>query len=195
MALGTDLLRSGAAADMAKAVLERWGAIDVLVNSAGGFDTFTPIAQITDEDWDRVVALNLKTVFLCSRAVVPGMMARKRGRIINIASQAGIAPNPYAPSYLPYGAAKAGVIGFTRLLARDLGEHGITVNSISPGTTATDRVRAVRGAETLAKMATLNPMRSLVEPEDSAAAAVFLASEDARYITGANLNVNAGSVM
>ena len=98
--------------------------------------------------------------FLCARAVVPIMTARKRGRIINIASQAGIAPNPHAPSYLPYGAAKAGVIGFTKLLARDLGPYGITVNAISPGTTATARVRSVRDHESLARIASLNPMRS-----------------------------------
>jgi len=98
--------------------------------------------------------------FLCARAVVPIMTARKRGRIINIASQAGIAPNPHAPSYLPYGAAKAGVIGFTKLLARDLGPYGVTVNAISPGTTATARVRSARGHESLARIASLNPMRS-----------------------------------
>jgi len=193
--IGTDVLRSDALAALVSAVLGKWGAIDVLVNAAGGFHKIVPIVEITDEEWDRVVALNLKTTFLCARAVVPTMTAQKRGRIINIASQAGIAPNPHAPSYLPYGAAKAGVIGFTKLLARDLGPYGITVNAISPGTTATARVRSVRDHESLTKIASLNPMRSLVEPEDSTAVAVFLASEDARYITGANINVNAGAVM
>jgi NAD(P)-dependent dehydrogenase (short-subunit alcohol dehydrogenase family) len=123
------------------------------------------------------------------------MTEQHYGRIINIASQAGVAPSPNAPSYLPYAAAKAGVIGFTKLLARDVGQFGITVNAISPGTTATERVVRIRGPETLQNMASLNPMRKLVEPEDSAATAAFLASDDARLITGTNINVNAGTVM
>lgn len=195
VSLATDVLSSDAVAGLVDAVLAKWGTIDVLVNAAGGFQKFAPITEITEEEWDRIVALNLKSAFLCARAVVPTMVARDRGRIVSIASQAGVAPNPHAPSYLPYGAAKAGLIGFTKLLARDLGTHGITVNAISPGTTATDRVRSIRDPESLARIASLNPMRSLVEPEDTAAAAVFLASDEARYMTGLNLNVNAGAVM
>lgn len=195
LALPTDVTSSSQVDAMVRTVAGRWGRIDILVNGAGGFDRLTPIAGITDEEWTRVINLNLTSAFLCARAVAAGMMERKQGRIVSIASGAGIAPNPYAPSYLPYGAAKAGLIGFTKLLARELGPYSITVNTVSPGTTATPRVKAVRDEASLMNIAAQNPMRCLVEPEDAAAAVLFLASPEARYITGVNLNVNAGNLM
>ena len=191
----TDVTRSPDVAKMVQDVLGPFGTVDVLVNAAGGFHQLAPITDISDEEWDRVIDLNLKSAFYCSRAVASIMMERKRGRIISIASGAGIAPNPYAPSYLPYGAAKAGVIGFSKLLARDLGPYGITVNTVAPGTTLTPRVKKVRDAASLERIASQNPMKCLVEPEDTAEAVLFLASGDARYITGVNLNVNAGNLM
>lgn len=193
--LATDVTSSSDVAAMVRDVTARWNHVDVLINGAGGFDRLAPIIDITDEEWMRVVNLNLTSAFLCARAVAPIMMARRQGRIVSIASGAGIAPNPYAPSYIPYGAAKAGLIGFTKLLARELGPYGVTVNTVSPGTTATPRVKAVRSADSLRAIAEQNPMRSLVEPEDAAAAVLFLASAEARYITGVNLNVNAGNLM
>jgi 3-oxoacyl-[acyl-carrier protein] reductase len=195
LVLQTDVTRSNEVTAMVNAVLERWSTIDILVNAAGGFHRLAPITDITDEEWERVIDLNLKSAFFCARAVVPIMMEKKKGRIVSIASGAGIAPNPYAPSYLPYGAGKAGLIGFTKLLARDLGPYGITVNAVSPGTTLTPRVRKVRDAESIRNIASQNPMKCLVEPEDTAQAVVFLASSEARHITGVNLNVNAGNLM
>jgi len=195
LVLAKDVTRSQEVAEMVKTVLDRWGTIDILVNAAGGFHRFAPITDISEEEWDRVITLNLKTAFLCARAVAKTMMDKKKGRIISIASGAGVGPNPYAPSYLPYGAGKAGLIGFTKLLARDLGPYGITVNTISPGTTLTPRVRKVRDAASIEKIASLNPMRHLVEPEDTAEAVLFLASNESRYITGVNLNVNAGNLI
>ena len=109
-----------------------------------------------------MIDLNLKSVFYGSRAVASIMMEKRKGRIVNIASGAGIAPNPFAPSYLPYGSAKAGVILFTKTLARDLGEYGITVNAVSPGTTRTPRVVKVRDAASLERIAAQNPMKTLV---------------------------------
>ena len=195
IALEVDCTRTDAVNAMVKTVVDRFGTVDILVNAAGGFHQLAPITEITDEEWDRVITLNLKTCFLCSRAVAKIMMDRKQGRIVNIASGSGIAPNPFAPTYLPYGAAKAGVINMTKILGRDLGQYGITVNAISPGTTATPRVVKVRDEASRRKIAEQNPMRTLVEPEDTAAAALFLASDEARYITGVNLNVNAGNLM
>jgi NAD(P)-dependent dehydrogenase (short-subunit alcohol dehydrogenase family) len=195
LVLEADVTRTDAVSAMVKTVLDRWGSVDVLVNAAGGFHQLASITEITDEEWDRVITLNLETCFLCSRAVAPAMMERKKGRIVNIASGSGIAPNPFAPTYLPYGAAKAGVINFTKVLARDLGPYGITVNAISPGTTATPRVIKVRDEASRKRIAEQNPMRTLVEPQDSAEAALFLASPAARYITGVNLTVNAGNLM
>jgi 3-oxoacyl-[acyl-carrier protein] reductase len=175
--------------------VERWGTVDILVNGAGGFDRLAPITDISEEEWDRVINLNLKTAFLCTKAVAGIMIEKKKGRIISIASGAGIGPNPYAPSYIPYGAGKAGLIGFNKLLAREIGVHGITANTITPGTTLTPRVRKVRDAASIEKIKAQNPMRCLVEPEDTAAAALFLASNEARYITGPNMIVNAGNLM
>ncbi len=190
-----DVTRSQEVAAMVKAVVDRWGTVDILVNGAGGFDRLAPITDISEEEWDRVINLNLKTAFLCTKAVAGIMIERKKGRIISIASGAGVGPNPYAPSYLPYGAGKAGLIGFTKLLARDIGMYGITANTISPGTTLTPRVRKVRDAASIEKIKAQNPMRCLVEPEDTAEAALFLASDAACHITGINLNVNAGNLI
>jgi 3-oxoacyl-[acyl-carrier protein] reductase len=190
-----DVTRGDQVTAMVQAVLARFGTVDILVNGAGGFHRLAPITDITEEEWDRVINLNLKTAFLCCRAVAPTMIEKKKGRIISISSGAGIAPNPYAPSYLPYGAGKAGLIGFTKLLARDLGTHGITVNTVAPGTTLTPRVRKVRDEASIKSIASQNPMKCLVEPQDAAEAVLFLASDAARYITGVNLNVNAGNLM
>lgn len=195
LVLQADVTRSQEVDRMVKAVLERWGTVDILVNAAGGFHQFAPITDIAEEEWDRVINLNLKTAFLCTKAVARTMMEKKKGRIISISSGAGTAPNPYAPSYLPYGAGKAGLIGFSRLLARDLGVYGITVNTVSPGTTLTPRVKKVRDAASIEKIKSQNPMRSLVEPEDTGAAVLFLASNEARYITGINMHVNAGNLI
>lgn len=195
LALTADVGQTPQANGMVSAVVARFGTVDILVNAAGGFHKFAPITEITDEEWDRVIANNLRTTFLCTRAVAAIMMERKRGRIINIASGAGIAPNPHAPSYLPYGAAKAGVIGFTKLLARDIGPYGVTVNAIAPGTTLTPRVAKVRDAASVETIRSRNPMRALVEPVDTAEAVLFLASAAARYITGVTLNVNAGNLI
>jgi NAD(P)-dependent dehydrogenase (short-subunit alcohol dehydrogenase family) len=194
-AIQVDVTRSPEVNAMVQKVLDRWGAIDILVNCAGGFHRFAPIVDVSEDEWDRIMVLNLKTVFLCSQAVAPHMMAKKKGRIINIASMAGLGPNPYALSYLPYGTAKAGVIAFSKHLAKELGPYGITVNTISPSTTATPRVVKVRDAASLQKIAEQNPMKELVEPQDSAEAALYLASNEARHITGLNLNVNAGTLM
>jgi len=195
LVLQADVTRSQEVAAMVKAVVDRWGTVDILVNGAGGFHRLAPITDISEEEWDRVINLNLKTAFLCTKAVAGIMIEKKKGRIISIASGAGVGPNPYAPSYLPYGAGKAGLIGFTKLLARDIGMYGITANTISPGTTLTPRVRKVRDAASIEKIKAQNPMRCLVEPEDTAEAALFLASDAARYITGINMNVNAGNLI
>ena len=218
LAMEVDVTRAEEVVRMVDEVLARWNAIDVLVNNAGGSHpvasseavssalptghspdrvtrSFPPIVEITAEQWERVMALNLMSVFLCCRAVAKHMMQRRKGRIINIASSGAVHPRANDPSYLPYATAKGGVITFTKHLATELGPYGITVNSIAPGTTLTPRVHKRRDAESLKKIAERNPMRHLVEPQDIAEAAVFLASEGGRYITGINLNVNAGSIM
>jgi NAD(P)-dependent dehydrogenase (short-subunit alcohol dehydrogenase family) len=218
LAMRVNVSRPEEVARMVDEVLARWNAIDVLVNNAGGSHpsassgdmpsvlpshhspdlvvrSFPPIVEITTEQWKQVMELNLLSVFLCCRAITKHMMERRKGRIINIASSGAVHPRSNDPSYLPYATAKGGVITFTKHVATELGPYGITVNSISPGTTLTPRVQKRRDAESLRKIAERNPMRHLVEPQDVAEAALFLASEGGRYITGINLNVNAGSIM
>lgn len=195
MVIEVDATSAVSVARLVDAVLKQWGVIDILVNGAGGFTRFAPITDISEDEWDQVIALNLKSAFLCSRAVVPGMIARRSGRIVNIASGAGISPNPFAPTYLAYAAGKAGLIGFSKVLASELGPHGITVNSVAPGTALTPRVRQVRDAESLARIAAQNPLRTLIEPQDCADAVLFLASDEARIITGETLKVNAGNLI
>ncbi len=190
-----NVTRSTEVTAMVQAVMSNYSTVDILVNVAGGFTQFAPITEIEEEEWDRVITLNLKSAFLCTKAVAKIMMDQRKGRIISIASGAGVGPRTHAPSYLPYGAAKAGLIGFGKLLARDLGEFGITVNTVTPGTTLTPRVRKVRDAASIEKIKMQNPMRSLVEPQDTAEAVLFLASPAARYITGVNLNVSAGNLI
>ena len=195
LVLQADVTRSQEVTAMVKAVVDRWDTVDILLNGAGGFHRFAPITDISEKEWDHVIDLNLKTAFLCTKAVAGIMMEKRKGRIISIASQAGVGPNPFSPSYLPYGAGKAGLIGFTRLLARDLGVYGITANTISPGTILTPRVKKLRDAESIERLKALNPMRCVVQPEDAAEAALFLASNEARYITGINMNINAGTLI
>ncbi|HEY4372234.1 MAG TPA: SDR family NAD(P)-dependent oxidoreductase [Burkholderiales bacterium] len=194
-AFEVDATRAASVQAMADAAIAQWGRVDILVNCAGGFTKFTPIADTTEEDWDHVIALNLKSAFLCSRAVAKGMMERKSGRIINITSGAGIMPNPFAPTYVPYAAGKAGMIGFTKALASELGPHKVTVNAVAPGTALTPRVRKVRDAASIEKIASQNPLRAIIEPQDCADAVLFLASKEARMITGEVLKVNAGNLM
>jgi 3-oxoacyl-[acyl-carrier protein] reductase len=191
--LQADVTQSSDVDAMVNAVLARWRTVDILVNAVGGWQQLASLTEVTDEEWDGIIALNLKSAFLCSRAVARIMMERKKGRIINFASQSGSAPNPTTDSSIPYACAKAGVIALTKHLAKQLGPFGITVNTVSPGTTLTLRVRKLWNAATIEKKATANPLRCLVEPQDSADAALFLASDAARHITGVNLNVNAGS--
>lgn len=195
VALTVDVTDSAKVDAMVDDVVGRWGTVDILVNAAGGFFQFAPITEITDEEWDKVITINLTTAFYCSRACARVMIGKEHGRIISISSGAGISPNPHAPSYVPYGAGKAGLLGMTRLLARDLGPHGITVNAIAPGTALTPRVRKVRDDESIKRIAERNPMRNLIEPEDVGEAALYLASEDARYVTGVTLPVNAGNLI
>ncbi|MFC2051729.1 SDR family NAD(P)-dependent oxidoreductase [Chloroflexota bacterium] len=195
LAIQFDVTRLQEVAGMVGSVLGQWGAIDILINNVGGFNKFSSILDISEDEWDQVIALNLKSVFLCCQAVVKSMMERQKGRIINMASRAALGPNPGGFDYLPYGAGKAGVIGLTRLLARELGPYGVTVNTVSPSTTLTPRVKKLRDSQSLKRIAEMTPLGHLVEPQDCAEAVLFLASEEARYITGINLNVNAGILM
>lgn len=195
LVLQADVTQSQEVAGMVRAVLDRWGTVDILVNGVGGWQGLVPVTDISEDEWDRIITLNLKSAFLCVRAVAKIMMERKKGRIINLASQSGTGPNPGTNSNLPYACSKAGLIAFTKHLAKQLGPYGITVNTVSPGTTLTPRVMKIWDAATIEKKASANPLRCLVDSQDTADAVLFLASDESRHITGVNLNVNAGSAI
>jgi 2-hydroxycyclohexanecarboxyl-CoA dehydrogenase len=178
---------------MVQAVVGRFGRVDVLVNNAG-WDKVEPFINNTEDTWDKVLAINLRGQVNCARAALDDMMARQRGRIINIASDAG---RVGSSGECVYGAAKGGVIAFTKGLAREVARYKITVNCVCPGPTDTPLFAQVAAgnpklAEALQKAI---PFRRLARPEDIANAVVFFALDASEYITGQTLSVSGGLTM
>jgi 3-oxoacyl-[acyl-carrier protein] reductase len=183
----TDAARCAAVIDE---VQKTYGSVSILVNNAG--ITQDQLAmRMKDEEWDSVIATNLSSVGRLSRAVLRGMMKAKAGRIINITSVVASSGNP---GQMNYAAAKAGVEGMSRALAREIGSRNITVNCIAPGFIDTDMTKAL-GADQHASLLTQIPLGRLGAPGDIAAACAFLASPQAAYITGTTLHVNGGMYM
>jgi len=172
------------------AVAKEFGALHVLVNNAGITRDMLSM-RLKDEDWDAVIDTNLKAVFRLSRAAIRPMMKQRYGRIVNITSVVGAAGNPGQANY---AAAKAGVAGMTRSMARELGSRGITVNCIAPGFIETDMTRSLSKPQTDALLATIS-MGRLGQAGEIAHAVTFLASPGASYITGVQLHVNGGMYM
>ena len=172
------------------AIVKEHGALHVLVNNAG-ITRDTLAMRMKDEDWDAVLDTNLKAVFRTSRAVLRTMMKQRYGRIVNITSVVGASGNPGQANY---AAAKAGVAGMTRALARELGSRSITVNCVAPGFIATDMTEVLPEAQKTALLAQI-PLGRLGAPEEIADAVAFLASPQAGYITGTELHVNGGMFM
>ena len=175
---------------MVEATVEQFGRIDILVNNAG-ITRDRLILRMTEEDWDAVLDVNLKGTFNCTKAVIRHMSKQKSGKIVSIASVSGEMGNPGQANY---AASKAGVIGFTKTIAREFAGRGINVNAIAPGYIQTPMTDAVpeKGKEELKRMI---PMERLGKPEDVAQAVLFLVSENSSYITGQVLNVNGGIYM
>jgi 2-hydroxycyclohexanecarboxyl-CoA dehydrogenase len=171
----------------------RLGPIDVLVNNAG-IDVIGPFLDGEEATWDRLWAVNLKGTLLATRAVLGGMIARERGRIVNLGSDAG---RVGSSGEAVYSATKGGVIAFTKTLAREVARHGVTVNCVCPGPTDTALLEQVRAYDEKlhASLARAIPLRRLGRPEDVAAAVVFLAGDAAGYITGQTLSVSGGLTM
>ena len=178
---------------MVREVVEEFQTVDLLVNNAGFGQVAPSIADITDEDWGRVLDVNLKGVFNCCRAVVPTMSARRSGRIVNVSSIAGRRASVIAGAH--YSAAKAGVLGLTRHLARELAPLAITVNAVCPGVTLTPLVRSQKSAEQLSAIAERIPLGRLGKPDDVAGVVLFLLSDEAAYLTGLELDVSGGALL
>ena len=172
--------------------LQRHGTVHILVNNAGTLRP-TPVIDIEEEEWDRVIGVNLKGTYLCSRAVLPSMRREGWGRIVNFSSTAGKSVSTVGGAH--YTAAKAGVLGFTRHLAKEEAPHGITVNAVCPGLIDTEMVRSTIGAQRANEYAEGFPIARLGEPWEVAELVAFLASDRAAYITGASLDINGGDLM
>ena len=180
-----------AATDTALATIEaKHGAVAILVNNAG-ITRDNLVLRMKDEDWDAVMATNLRPVFRLARAVLRGMVRRRSGRIIQIGSVVGASGNAGQANY---AAAKAAIVGFTKSLAQEVGGRNITVNCVAPGFIDTDMTRALTDAQRAALLGRI-PLGRLGTPDDVAHAVAFLASPRAAYITGATLHVNGGMLM
>ncbi len=189
-AVHVNVADSASAQAMADYVLQEFGRIDILVNNAGTTRD-NLIVRISDADWDLVLGVNLKGAFNCSKAVVRSMMKQRSGRIVNISSVSGLAGQAGQTNY---SSSKAGLIGFTKALAREVGSRGITVNAVAPGFVPTDLT-----SDILAKMKDeaikMTPLGRLASVEDIAYAVGFLVSSEASFITGQVLSVDGGMVM
>jgi 3-oxoacyl-[acyl-carrier protein] reductase len=190
LAIKVDVAKLGDVEKMVEAILAQFGKVDILVNNAG-IARDKLILRMTEEDWDAVLNINLKGTFNCTKAIVRHMSKQKSGKIVNIASVVGEMGNAGQGNY---AASKAGVIGFTKTIAREFAQRGINVNAIAPGYIETPMTDALpeKAKEELKR---LIPMDRLGQPEDVAEAVLFLVSESANYITGQVLNVNGGIYM
>jgi 3-oxoacyl-[acyl-carrier protein] reductase len=169
------------------------GPVDILVPFAGGFGRHTPIQDITEEEWRFVIDSNLTSTFFTCKAFLPGMIERRRGSIITMASNAGrILDIPLTASY---AAAKAGIVMFTRHVAKEVGPHGVRANCVAPATTMSERVDRILTPERVQELAELAPLKRIGQPEDTALATLFLASEASSWITGITLDVAGGRIM
>ena len=192
LALQASVTERAQVENLVRHAVEKFGRLDILVNNAGGFP-IKPFTMVTDDEWDKVMALDLKSVFLCSQVALETMRGHRSGTIINIASVAGLVG---AVSMVPYAAAKGGVIAFTKALAREIAPMGITANAIAPGIIETDTAMNVFPETALKVYTTYQvPLGKLGSPADIVGLTVFLASAEAGYITGQVYAVDGGYTM
>ena len=188
--LPCDLRDRAAVAKLGEEAEKALGQVDILVNNAG-ITHDNLFMRMKDDEWDDVIAVNLTSVFILTRCILRNMMRRRAGRIVNIASISGVLGNPGQPNY---AASKAGLVGMTKSLAREVSSRGITANCIAPGFISTPMTDALTPKQTEAIAAAI-PAQKFGKPEDVAAAVVFLASDEAGYITGETMHINGGMVM
>ena len=188
LAIETDVSQASSVAEMVSKTLAEFSQIDILVNNAGIGGHALPIAEVSEEEWEKVLNVNLKSVFLCCRAVVPHMRKRKSGKIVNVASIAGKEGNP---RMIPYSASKAGVICLTKALAKEVVEEGIRVNSVTPAVIGTAILDTLTDKQ-VRYMTERIPMKRVGKPEEVAAVIHFLASDASSFVTGQCYDVSGG---
>jgi 3-oxoacyl-[acyl-carrier protein] reductase len=192
LAIRTDVSDEQSTRDMARAAMDKFGRIDVLVNNAALFAELTlkPFTEISVEEWDGLMAVNVKGVWLCAKAVAPFMKEQKSGRIINISSGVWLSGRA---NYMHYVASKAAVVGITRALARELGRWNINTNCVAPGAVLTEIPRETSNPEHMAAIARAQCIRRTEVPGDLVGTILFLASDDSSFITGQTINVDGGT--
>lgn len=193
-AITVDVSNKESVHNMVNRVVEKYGKVDILVNNAAIFSNIQlkPFEELTIDEWDLTMAVNLRGPLLCCQAVIPHMKKQKSGRIINISSGTIFMG---MPNYLHYVTSKAGVVGFTRALAREVGDYGVTVNTLCPGSTMTEISRdpeMIRRKKELVKDLCI---KKIQEPEDLVGTLAYLASDDAGFVTGQMINVDGGWMM
>jgi 3-oxoacyl-[acyl-carrier protein] reductase len=189
-ALPCDLRDRAAVVKLAEDAEKAVGQVDILVNNAG-ITHDNLFMRMKDEEWDDVINVNLNSVFVLTRGILRGMMRRRYGRIVNIASISGVFGNPGQANY---AASKAGLVGMTKSLAREVASRGITANAIAPGFISTPMTDALTPKQ-VEMIAAAIPAQKFGTPDDIAAAVVFLASQDSGYVTGETMHINGGMVM
>jgi 3-oxoacyl-[acyl-carrier protein] reductase len=192
LAVQADVSDEGSVENMVSIVAEAFGRVDILVNNAGIYPRYV-WHEMTSEQWDLIQAVNLKSLFLCSRAVFPHLKRKRAGKIINLSSVTFWLGKPR--NLVHYIASKGGVVGFTRALAHDIGEFNIQVNAIAPGAVETEEEKRVATPEMVASIVAEQCLGRRVLPRDIARTAVFLASPDSDMITGQTINVDGGWAM
>jgi 2-dehydro-3-deoxy-L-rhamnonate dehydrogenase (NAD+) len=186
--LVADVTRGSEVEAAVRGVVERWGRLDIMVNNAGITGRSFPIWELADEDWERVLRVDLTSVFLCCRAAVRVMRRQRAGRIVNIASIAGKEGNP---TLVPYSAAKAGVIGLTKALAKEVATEGILVHAVAPAVIETDILKQMEKS-TVDLLVSKIPMGRVGRPEEVAALVAWLASDECSFSTGAVHDLSGG---
>ena len=184
----TDVSKRDSVDAMVATVLEQFGRVDVLVNNAGIAGRAAPIHEVTEDEWDTLIAIDLKSIYLCTRAVLPTMLERGKGAIVNVASVAGKEGNP---NMTPYSTAKAGVIGFTKAVAKEVATKGIRVNAVAPATAETDILKTL-SPQAIDYMRGKIPMNRFCRVEEVAEVIAFLASDRASFVTAQTYDVSGG---
>jgi len=174
-------------------VEEQLGPADILVAFAGGFASFTPVHETSEEEWDSVIDSNLGATFLTIKSFLPGMIERRRGAIVTMASNAGRFLDMKLTA--SYAAAKAGIVMLTRHVALEVGQYGVRVNCVAPATVRSERVDRIMSPERRVEVAAMSPLGRMGMPDDVAAATLFLVSESASWMTGVTVDVAGGRIM